>query len=749
MQKIRNIYIPQKEKKIPCSVGILTYNSAATLERCLKSLNGFDEIIVADGGSSDATIEIAEKYGCRIIKQSNPGHSINDFSLERNRLINASSNDWFFYIDSDEYISQELKDEMQIVCSENKEPYIYRVPWKIVNAGLSITYRSFKTYYQHRFFNKKSGALFDPDRKIHERIIFDKNINKIGTLNGCWYVPLDSQLVFSEYKRRVDYRIRVMVKQRPPKNLLQFLRRIIYDTIKNLTKQAIKFLFLRFRYPSSELVPAYYEFYKLYSQGVSIKENTLSYFSSLRPFFKTGAYLVSYTTRSACRLFNSNPEVVVLMYHSINSSVHKLSVRPEHFERHIKYLSKKKLVAPLKDVVSYAKGEKSLTAHTVAVTFDDGYKDFQTTALPILEKYNIPATIFVPSDLSVKADPYGTERLSEEDIRSFSKSALITIGSHSKSHTKFTEISYDQIKRELLESADSLQALCGERPFFFTYPFGARSIDAERAVKEMGYSAAFGITEGLIHPGDDLFRLKRIQVDGTMNFFMFRARLTSAVELNRKIVDTFRIKMKKFISRCFNFLIRLIRREDVALVFQSKEKWDNQFANGAWDRLTSGLPNTKEVAKLITDYSNGAERPISIIDVGCGNGGLAKCVVNNPNIEYTGMDISDTALSICKNSREWPKGYRFISCDAENPPDYLGTFDIMVFNEVFFYINPDTALKKYKKHSSSNSLVIISITRSWRTPFLFYRISRSVKIQKKIIVKDKNLCWDIVTGKFV
>jgi len=48
--------------KIKCSVGILTFNSGDNLEKCLKSLSDFDEIIVCDGGSADSTVEIAKKF---------------------------------------------------------------------------------------------------------------------------------------------------------------------------------------------------------------------------------------------------------------------------------------------------------------------------------------------------------------------------------------------------------------------------------------------------------------------------------------------------------------------------------------------------------------------------------------------------------------------------------------------------------------------------------------------------------------
>ena len=69
-----------KKATIHATVGILTFNSAQTLERALESVKDLAEIIICDGGSTDATREIALKYGARIIDQDkkfkNPNGSL-------------------------------------------------------------------------------------------------------------------------------------------------------------------------------------------------------------------------------------------------------------------------------------------------------------------------------------------------------------------------------------------------------------------------------------------------------------------------------------------------------------------------------------------------------------------------------------------------------------------------------------------------------------------------------------------------
>lgn len=263
--------------------------------------------------------------------------------------------------------------------------------------------------------------------------------------------------------------------------------------------------------------------------------------SSVRNFVKTVFVAIAFAFARVARIFSHTPEVVVLMYHAVDRSGWKLAVSPEAFERQMRHLSERKLPVPVADIVSYAKGNSMFSARAVAVTFDDGYRDLLTTVLPILERYGIPATVFVPSDLSIQTDPKGRARLTEEELCELAKSPLITIGSHAKSHQKFTELSPEKMQSESEDSADELAHMLGKQPLFFAYPFGARSSEAEQAIERAGYEAAFGISEGTVNPGDALFRLKRVQVDSTMDFFLFRLRLTGAVDWNRRIVDSLRL----------------------------------------------------------------------------------------------------------------------------------------------------------------------------------------------------------------
>ena len=87
----------------------------------------------------------------------------------------------------------------------------------------------------------------------------------------------------------------------------------------------------------------------------------------------------------------------------------------------------------------------------IYLTFDDGYKDNLLKALPILERLEVPATIFVCSSFVDAGDP---RFLSKQDLRLLADHPLITIGSHGKDHLNLAQCSDIQLTSELSDSKD-------------------------------------------------------------------------------------------------------------------------------------------------------------------------------------------------------------------------------------------------------------------------------------------------------
>lgn len=154
---------------IPCTVAILTRNSAATLERALTGVKDFSDIIICDGGSSDATRSIAGRYGARIIDQDpaflNEG-KIRDFAAVRNQTLDAARYEWFFFLDSDEYVDDDVVEEIRQVVTG--KPTAFWIPRRYVFEGSVITCSTGYPNQQMRLFHTSVAKRFI--KKVHERI---------------------------------------------------------------------------------------------------------------------------------------------------------------------------------------------------------------------------------------------------------------------------------------------------------------------------------------------------------------------------------------------------------------------------------------------------------------------------------------------------------------------------------------------------------------------------------------------------
>jgi glycosyltransferase involved in cell wall biosynthesis len=84
----------------PFSVVVTTFNNAATLERCLKSVAFADDILILDSGSTDATLDIARRFGARVDVEP-----FRDYSAQKQSAIDRAKYDWVLLLDADEALT--------------------------------------------------------------------------------------------------------------------------------------------------------------------------------------------------------------------------------------------------------------------------------------------------------------------------------------------------------------------------------------------------------------------------------------------------------------------------------------------------------------------------------------------------------------------------------------------------------------------------------------------------------------------
>ncbi len=241
---------------IHASVGILTFNSGATLRRALESVKDFDDIVVCDGGSSDDTLAIAAEFGARVITQDpqfkNADNTLRDYGGVRNQLLEAARHDWFLYIDSDETISDGLREDIQKAVAEPDGALVYRVPIGIMMDGRYIKYSSNYPGYQTRFFNKRSGARFV--RLVHERIEFG-NTTKVGTFVHPWYVHTTYEFWQTYWRTRTSKYRTEEIKEAGAQPFLSYLRYTVFWHIRTALSVFVKALFIQLVHGSKNAVP--------------------------------------------------------------------------------------------------------------------------------------------------------------------------------------------------------------------------------------------------------------------------------------------------------------------------------------------------------------------------------------------------------------------------------------------------------------------------------------------------------------
>src|SRR3989442_14712124 len=114
---------------LPLTVVIPTLNEAWQIAEAVDSLRWADEVIVADGGSTDETVSIARAHGARVIDV--PGRTI---AGQRNVAIASARNQWVFALDADERVSDALRDELTVVLAA-PAPAAYRVRAQNIYPG--------------------------------------------------------------------------------------------------------------------------------------------------------------------------------------------------------------------------------------------------------------------------------------------------------------------------------------------------------------------------------------------------------------------------------------------------------------------------------------------------------------------------------------------------------------------------------------------------------------------------------------
>lgn len=153
---------------------VITYNEEENINDCLESLKWTDEIIVVDSGSTDKTREIASEFTKNII--------ITDtltYGKKRNIGFDNAHSEWIIWVDADERVTGELKEEiLSVINSGKNSTSVYLVNRKSFFINKFIKHCGWYPDYTLRLFKSSESLRFD-DASVHEKLTYSGNPGKL------------------------------------------------------------------------------------------------------------------------------------------------------------------------------------------------------------------------------------------------------------------------------------------------------------------------------------------------------------------------------------------------------------------------------------------------------------------------------------------------------------------------------------------------------------------------------------------
>lgn len=214
-------------------------------------------------------------------------------------------------------------------------------------------------------------------------------------------------------------------------------------------------------------------------------------------------------------------EVPILMYHEIAGradTASRLAVTPDSFAAQVRHLRDSGYTTlTFSALAAILDGDLArLPERPIVLTFDDGFADFHSQALPVLRRYGCTATVFVTTGWVADAGRYAAGRrpgrmLCWNQIRE-TLAAGIEVGAHSHGHPQLDQISLTSLRDELTTSKNLLEDQLGTAVAGLAYPFGYSNARVRRVAREAGYEHACAVGNVIARPGQDPYALPRLTI---------------------------------------------------------------------------------------------------------------------------------------------------------------------------------------------------------------------------------------------
>lgn len=242
---------------------------------------------------------------------------------------------------------------------------------------------------------------------------------------------------------------------------------------------------------------------------------------------------------------NNLSPIPILVYHQIAPAAPKgtpfrsLSVAPADFARQMGFL---KLLGyqglSMSDLMPYLRGERR--GKVFGITFDDGYLNNLTHALPVLQRYGFSSTCYVVSQLMGKTNTWDLKvgipqvpLMTAEQLRQWGASGQ-EVGAHTRHHVHLTQLDETACRQEIAQCKSELEEAVGAPVQHFCYPYGEYSAQHMAMAGEAGYVTVTTTQRSRCQAQEDMLQLPRVPVLRTTTRLALWLKVASAYEDRRR-----------------------------------------------------------------------------------------------------------------------------------------------------------------------------------------------------------------------
>jgi glycosyltransferase involved in cell wall biosynthesis len=167
----------------PVSAIITTFNERDTIEDCVRSVDWADEIYLIDSFSTDGTVELVRQKFPRVRLEQ---REYLGAASQKNYAIDRAQHDWIFYIDADERVTPQLREEILQTLKRDLNSWGYSVGRRNFMLGKEVRYSGLQRDRVTRLFHRKHARY--PNRRVHADLLVDGPVGNLRHKMDHFYI---------------------------------------------------------------------------------------------------------------------------------------------------------------------------------------------------------------------------------------------------------------------------------------------------------------------------------------------------------------------------------------------------------------------------------------------------------------------------------------------------------------------------------------------------------------------------------